>query len=44
MIFIIHFKSKPRITYSNRYNESIDHERDAAWNDVYAKFHNAKLY
>ena len=38
MTFIIHFKDGHRQSYSNRYNESIDHKRDAAWNDVYAKF------
>ena len=39
MTFIIHFKDKPRETYSNRYDE--EHERDAAWDDVYTKFPNA---
>lgn len=38
MTFIIHFKNKPRETYSNRYNEDIEHERDAAWEDVHTTF------
>ena len=42
MTFIIHFKDKPRKTYSNKYNENIEHERDAAWDDVYAKFPDAE--
>ena len=42
MTFIIHFKDKPRKTYSNSYNENIEHERDAAWDDVYAKFPDAE--
>lgn len=41
MTFIIHFKDKSRKTYSNRYDENIEHEVDAAWDDVYAKFPNA---
>lgn len=41
MTFIIHFKDKPRETYSNRYDGDIEHERDAAWDDVYTKFPNA---
>lgn len=41
MTFIIHFKNKPRQTYSNRYDESIEQERDAAWDDVYMKFPDA---
>lgn len=38
MTFIVHFKDGRRKTYSNRYNEDDEHERDAAWDDVYAKF------
>lgn len=30
MTFIIHFKNKPRKTYNSKYNENIEHERDAA--------------
>ena len=30
MTFIIHFKNKPRQSYSNRYDENIEYERDAA--------------
>ena len=41
MTFIIHFKDKPRETYYNRYDEDIEHERDAAWDDVYTKFPDA---
>ena len=35
MTFIIHFKDGHRETYSNRYDEDVEHERDAAWDDVY---------
>ena len=41
MTFIIHFKNKPRQSYSNRYDENIEHKRDAAWDDVYATFPDA---
>ncbi len=41
MTFIIHFKDGSRRMYSNRYNEDIEHERDAAWDDVYITFPNA---
>ena len=34
--------SGTRKTYSNRYDENIEHERDAAWDDVYAQFPNAE--
>lgn len=30
-----------RETYNNRYNEGVEHERDAAWDDAYATFPNA---
>lgn len=36
MTFIIHFKD------GNRYDEDVEHERDAAWDDAYAKFHDAE--
>lgn len=35
MTFIIHFKDGHRETYNNRYDEDVEHERDAAWDDVY---------
>lgn len=38
MTFIIHYKDGSRKTYSNRYNEDDEHERDAAWDDVYLHF------
>lgn len=38
MTFVIHFKNGARITYSNRYDEDNEHERDAAWDDVYMNF------
>lgn len=38
MIFIIHFKDGHRETYNNRYDEDDEHERDAAWDDVYMRF------
>ena len=41
MTFIIHFKDGYRETYSNRYNEDIEQEVDAAWDEVYAKFPDA---
>lgn len=42
MTFIIHFKDRPRQTYHNRYNEGIEQERDAAWDDVYVQFPDAE--
>ena len=41
MTFIIHFKDGHRETYSNHYDEDIEHERDAAWDDAYATFPDA---
>lgn len=41
MTFIIHFKDRHRETYSNHYDENDEHERDAAWDNVYAAFPNA---
>ena len=41
MTFIIHFKDGHRETYNNRYDEDVEHERDAAWDDVYAAFPDA---
>lgn len=42
MTFIIHFKDGHRETYSNRYDEDVEHERDAAWDDAYAAFPDAE--
>ena len=42
MTFTIHFKDGHRETYSNRYDEDVEHERDAAWDDVYATFPDAE--
>lgn len=42
MTFIVHFKNGHRETYTNRYNESNEHERDAAWDDVYLQFPDAE--
>lgn len=42
MTFIIHFKDGHRETYNNRYDEDVEHERDAAWDDVYATFPDAE--
>lgn len=39
--FIIFDKDGSRKSYSNRYNENIECEMDAAWDDVYEKFPNA---
>lgn len=41
MTFIIHFKDGHRETYSNSYNEDVESERDAAWDDAYMSFPNA---
>lgn len=41
MTFIIHFKDGHRETYNNRYDEDVEHERDAAWDDVYMTFPDA---
>lgn len=41
MTFIIHFKDGYRKLYSLRYDEDVGHERDAAWDDVYAAFPDA---
>ena len=42
MTFIIHFKDGSRRMYSNSYDESIEHEVDAAWDDVYSTFPDAE--
>lgn len=42
MTFIVYTKDRGRITYSNRYDENDEHQRDAAWDDVYAQFPDAK--
>ncbi len=41
MTFIIHFKDKPRQTYNTWHDESDEHQRDAAWDDVYDRFPDA---
>lgn len=41
MTFIVHHKDGSRETYYNRYDKDIEHERDAAWDDVYARFPDA---
>ncbi len=41
MTFIIFHKDGTRETYSNRYDEDDEQERDAAWDDVYATFPDA---
>jgi hypothetical protein len=38
MTFIVFFKDGRRESYSNRYDEDNEQERDAAWDDVYATF------
>ena len=38
MTFIIHFKDGHRETYNNRYDENVEHERDAAWDDAMLHF------
>ena len=42
MTFIIHFKDGSRQTYSNRYNEDLEAERDAAYDDAYETFPDAE--
>lgn len=42
MTFIVHFKDGHRKTYINRYDESDEHEKDAAWDDVYMTFPDAE--
>lgn len=42
MTFIIHFKDGTRKSYSNRYNEGNEQQRDAAWDDVYSQFPEAE--
>lgn len=42
MTFIIHYDDgRDRISYSNRYDENIEHEVDAAWEDVHNEFPDA---
>ena len=41
MTFIIHFKDGSRETYANRYDECVESERDAAWDDAYMSFPDA---
>lgn len=42
MTFIVFFKDGHRQQYSNRYDESDEHQRDAAWDDVYMQFPEAE--
>ena len=42
MTFIVYLKDGGKTTYSNRYNENIEHEYDAGWEDVYETFLNAE--
>lgn len=42
MTFIIHYEDGSRETYSNRYDENDEHERDAAWDDVNLNFPDAE--
>ena len=41
MTFIIHFKDGHRETYSNHYDENIEHEVGFAWDSVYIQFPDA---
>lgn len=41
MTFIIHHKDGTRETYSNRYDEDDEYQRDAAFDDVHMMFPNA---
>jgi hypothetical protein len=41
MTFIIFNKNGTRESYSNRYDENNEQERDAAWDDVYSTFPDA---
>lgn len=41
MTFIVFFKDGRRESYNNRYDENVEHERDAAWDDVYNVFPDA---
>ena len=41
MTFIITNKDGSKTQYSNHYDEDDEHERDAAWDDVYMTFPNA---
>lgn len=38
MTFIIHYKDGHRETYSNRYDEDNEHQRDAAFDDARMRF------
>lgn len=42
MTFIIFFKDGHRETYSNRYDEDNEQDRDAAWDDAYDKYPDAE--
>lgn len=41
MTFIVFLKDGTRKQYSNHYDENNEQQRDAAWDDVYAKFPDA---
>jgi hypothetical protein len=41
MTFIVFHKDGTRETYSNRYDEDDEQQRDAAWDDVNMKFPDA---
>lgn len=38
MTFIIHHQDGTRETYTNRYDENDEHQRDAAYDDCYMRF------
>lgn len=42
MTFVIFHKDGTRETYSNKYNEDDEQERDAAWDDVNMTFPDAE--
>ena len=43
MTFIIHYPNGTREQYTNRYDESNEQQRDAAFDDAYAKFPNCYI-
>lgn len=42
MTFIVFYKDGTRKTYSNRYDEDDEHQRDIAWDDVNQAFPDAE--
>lgn len=42
MTFIVTLKNGSRITYSDKYDASKEHERDAAWDNVNERFPDAQ--